>query len=101
MCLPPFCWRLLSLAYVPTRPREVTFGAVNALPALRVALTQANFLELRYGEVQLVPGRLGENFSGSCAVTRRNPLIHIGATIATKSGCFHSKGMLQGLLLRD
>src|SRR5919112_1602013 len=52
ICLPPFCWRLLSLAYVPTRPPEVTFGAVNALPALRVALTQANFLELRKSEVR-------------------------------------------------
>src|SRR5918999_3194551 len=101
MCLPPFCWRLLSLAYVPTRPPEVTFGAVNALPALQVALTQVNFLELREGEVRLVPGRLGENFSGSCIVTSRNPLIQKGATTATKSGRFHPKGVLQGLLLRD
>src|SRR5215218_6540900 len=28
--LPPFCWRLLSAAYVPTRRPELTFGAVYA-----------------------------------------------------------------------
>jgi hypothetical protein len=60
-----------------------------------------HFLGLREGEVRLVPGRLGENFSGSCIVTSRNPLIHIGATTATKSWRFHPKGVLQGLLLRD
>src|SRR5215212_5184263 len=30
ICLPPFCWRLLSAASVPTRCPEVTFGAVHA-----------------------------------------------------------------------
>src|SRR5215203_4868859 len=59
---------------------------------------QANFLELRYGEVRLVPSPMGENFSGSCTVTSRNPLIHIGATPATKSECFDPKGVQQGLL---
>ena len=64
-------------------------------------LSSANFLELRHDEVRLVPGRLGENFSGSCIDTSRNPLIHNGATTATKSGRFHPKGVLQGLLSRD
>jgi hypothetical protein len=41
---------------------------------------------------------MGENFSGSCTVTSRNLLIHIGATTATKSGCFDPKGVHQGLL---
>jgi hypothetical protein len=43
---------------------------------------------------------MGENFSGSCIVTSRNPLIHIGATIATKSERFDAKGVLQSLLSR-
>jgi hypothetical protein len=34
------------------------------------------------------PTPMGENFSGSCIVTSRNSLIHIGATTATKSGRF-------------
>ena len=41
---------------------------------------------------------MGENFSGSCTVTSRNLLIHIGATTATKSECFDPKGVQQGLL---
>jgi len=57
-----------------------------------------NFGELRHGEVRWVPGPMGENFSGSCTVTSRNLLIHIGATTATKSGCFDPKGVHQGLL---
>jgi hypothetical protein len=48
----------------------------------------------------LVPGRLGENFSGSCIVTSRNPLIHIGATTATNSERFGAGGLQQGLLSR-
>jgi len=40
----------------------------------------ANFRELRHGEVRSVPGAIGENFSGSCTVTSRNPLIHDGPT---------------------
>jgi hypothetical protein len=46
----------------------------------------------------LVPGPMGENFSGSCTVTRRNRLIHIGATTATKSGRFDPQGVQQRLL---
>jgi len=42
-----------------------------------------NFLELRQGEVRLSPGRMGQDFSGSCAVASRNPLIHEGATNTT------------------
>src|SRR5215217_5902605 len=30
----------------------------------------------------------GREFSGSCIVTSRNPLIQKGATTVTKSGCF-------------
>src|SRR5215207_5007752 len=56
------------------------------------------FLELRQGEVRLVLGPREENFSGSCIVTSRNFLIHIGATTATKSGCFNPKGVHQGIL---
>src|SRR5215217_9646429 len=65
-------------------------------PAL--ASSWANFRELREREVRLVPVPMGENFSGSCIVTSRNPLIHIGATPATKSECFDPKGVQQGLL---
>jgi predicted dithiol-disulfide oxidoreductase (DUF899 family) len=43
---------------------------------------------------------LGPNFSGNCIATSRNPLIHIGATTATKSGRFDSEGVKQGLLSR-
>ena len=43
---------------------------------------------------------MGENFSGSCIVTSRNPLIHIGATTATKSGRFDPNGVQHGLLSR-
>jgi hypothetical protein len=43
----------------------------------------------------------GEDFSGSCTVTRCNPLIHVDATTATKSGCFDPKWVPQGLLSRD
>jgi hypothetical protein len=41
---------------------------------------------------------MGENFSGSCIVTSRNPLIHIGATTATKSPRPGAPGGQQGLL---
>jgi len=57
--------------------RECRAGRYNLCP---------NFQELRQGEVRLVPTPMGENFSGSCTVTSRNPLIHIGETTATKSG---------------
>jgi hypothetical protein len=40
-----------------------------------------------------VPRSEGEKFSGSCIVTSRNPLIHIGATTATKSERFDAEGM--------
>jgi hypothetical protein len=36
---------------------------------------------------------MGENFSGSCIVTSRNFLIHIGATVATKSERFDAEGV--------
>jgi hypothetical protein len=60
-----------------------------------------NFRALRYGEIRLVPGWMSANFSGSCTVTRRNPLIQKGATPATKSGHFDRKRVQQGLLPRD
>jgi len=60
-----------------------------------------NVVELRQGEVRLVPSPMGENFSGSCIVTSRNPLIHIGATTATKLGCIDPKGVQQSLWSRS
>jgi hypothetical protein len=45
-------------------------------------------------------GPMGEHFSGSCTVTSRNSLIHIGATTATKSECFDATGVQQSLLSR-
>jgi hypothetical protein len=45
----------------------------------------------------LVPAPMGENFSGSCIVTSRNSLIHIGATTTTKLWCFDPKGVQQSL----
>ena len=59
-----------------------------------------DFRETRICELRLVPTPMGENFSGSCIVTSRNPLIHIGATTATKSGRFGAGGLHQGLLSR-
>ena len=56
-------------------------------------LRVANFAELRQCEVQLSPGPMGENFSGSCIVTSRNSLIHNGATTATKSERFDAEGV--------
>jgi hypothetical protein len=46
------------------------------------------------------PTPMGENFSGSCIVTSRNPLIHIGATTATNSERFGAGGLHQGLWSR-
>jgi hypothetical protein len=48
---------------------------------------------------------LGKHFSGSCAVTSRNPLIHNGATNGTKSKRFdHEEGVaepvVRGLAVR-
>ena len=43
---------------------------------------------------------MGKHFSDSCTVTSRNPLIHNGATTATKSECFDATGVQQGLLSR-
>jgi hypothetical protein len=57
-------------------------------------------VELRQAEVRLSAVLMGEDFSGSCTVTTRNPLIHIGATTATKSERFAAKGVLQRLLSR-
>jgi hypothetical protein len=59
-----------------------------------------NFRESRICDIRLVPSPMGENFSGSCIVTSRNPLIHIGATTATKSERFGAGGLHQGLLSR-
>ena len=55
-------------------------------------------MEIRLADIRLVPGRKGEHFSGSCPVTSSNPLIHNGATTATKSGRFDPKGEQQALL---
>jgi hypothetical protein len=52
-----------------------------------------NFVELRNGEVRLCPGPMSPDFSGSCAVTSRNSLIHNGATTATKSKRFDAEGV--------
>jgi hypothetical protein len=43
---------------------------------------------------------MGQDFSGSCTVTSRNPLIHKGATTATNSERFDATGVQQGLLSR-
>ena len=45
-------------------------------------------------------GPMGHDFSGSCTVTSRNPLIHNGATTTTKSERFDATGVQQGLLSR-
>jgi hypothetical protein len=37
---------------------------------------------------------MGEDFSGSCTVTSRIPLIQIGATNGTKSERYDAKGVL-------
>src|SRR5215210_8693035 len=68
------------------------FGVARALQSV------ANFGELCHGEVRLSPGPVGEDFSGSCTVTSRNPLIHNGATNSTKSPRFDVKGVQRGLL---
>ena len=39
-------------------------------------------------------GPMGQDFSGSCSVTSRNPLIQVGATNGTKSERFDAKGVL-------
>src|SRR5215208_3955789 len=57
-----------------------------------------DFASWRKGEVRLSPGSMGEDFSGSCAVTSRNPLIHKGATNSIKSARFDVKGVQRGLL---
>jgi len=48
MYLPPFCWRLLSPTYLPTKCSEVTFSKAYMLLDLRVALTQAKFAEFTF-----------------------------------------------------
>jgi hypothetical protein len=63
------------------------FGVAGALQSV------ANFRELCHGEVRLSPGPVGEDFSGSCTVTSRNPLIHNGATNSTKSKRFDAEGV--------
>src|SRR5215208_1187785 len=64
------------------------------------SLQHFNFAETRICEVRLVPSPMGGNFSGSCIVTNRNPLIHIGATTATRSERFGAGGLHQGLWSR-
>jgi hypothetical protein len=59
-----------------------------------------NFVEGRICELRLVPSPIGKNFSGSCIVTSCNPLIHIGATTATKLERFGVGGVHQRLLSR-
>jgi hypothetical protein len=61
---------------------------------------KAKFAEFFECELRLVPSPMGENFSGSCIVTSRNSLIHIGATTATKSEHFGVGGLHQGILSR-
>jgi hypothetical protein len=39
------------------------------------------------------PGPMGQDFSGNCAVTSRNPLIHNGATNSTKVPGFDTEGV--------
>ena len=53
--------------------------------SIAVAITSflTNFVEPRTGEVRLSPRPEGRDFSGSCTVTSRNPLIHKGATNST------------------
>jgi hypothetical protein len=36
---------------------------------------------------------MGRDFSGSCTVRSRNPLVHEGATTATKSERFEAEGV--------
>jgi hypothetical protein len=48
----------------------------------------------------LSPGPKGEDFSGTRAVTSRNPLIHKDATNSTKSPRFGAEGLHHGLSLR-
>src|ERR671910_595800 len=84
---------LFTVLSFPTR-LEKTLGA-NPFHHKHDATSRSlasNFLELRHGEARLVPGPMGQDFSGSCTVTRRNPLIHNGATTATKSGRFDPQG---------
>jgi hypothetical protein len=59
-----------------------------------------DFRETRICELRLVSSPMGEKFSGSCIVTSRNPLTHIGATIATRSPSFGAGRLHQGLLSR-
>jgi hypothetical protein len=46
------------------------------------------------------PRSEGEDFSGTRAVTSRNPLIHKDATNSTKSPRFGAEGLQHGLSLR-
>ena len=58
-------------------------------------LQAANFVERRLGEVRSSPGPMGgEYFSGSCAVTSRNALLHNGATNATRSRRLDAEAVL-------
>jgi hypothetical protein len=65
------------------------------------ARTSENSIKAKFAGMPHSLGPMGENFSGSCIVTSRNSLIHIGATTATKSGRFDPKGAPQGLSSSD
>jgi hypothetical protein len=71
------------------RPRlklysAATLASIGArrITHLRDIRNLANFGE-RQGEVRHSPAPMGEDFSGSCNVASRNPLIHNGATNTT------------------
>jgi hypothetical protein len=52
------------------------------------SISQGELLRTPLWRSSVYPGPMGENFSGSCIVTSRNPLIHKGATNGTKSPDF-------------
>ena len=76
-----------------TRASGALDGLVFFGEASDYGVARDDFLELRQGEVRRRPGPMGENFSGSSIVTSRNPLIHNGATTATKSKRFDAEGV--------
>src|SRR5215212_9162849 len=67
ICVPPYARLLLMLHLWPDKAG----GKPRGCP------------ERCLGEVRHGPGPVGEYFSGSCAVTSRNSLIHVCATKAT------------------
>jgi len=67
--------------------------SVSRISDTEVDVPLANFRESRICELRLVLTPMGENFSGSCIVTIRNPLIQKGATTATNSERFGAGGL--------